>query len=89
MSVIASTDVYNQNDDVLFDKRTLERLQKVDIEGLDYEHSSGDDDMNALMKKEEEQKQKAQDEEDGEESVDEDRKRFEDMAAGIEEYYSR
>jgi hypothetical protein len=56
MSVIASTDVYNQNDDVLFDKRTLERLQKVDIEGLDYEHSSGDDDMNALMKKEEEQK---------------------------------
>ena len=87
MSVIASTDVYNQNDDVLFDKRTLERLQKVDIEGLDYEHSSGDDDMNKLMKKEEEQK--AQDEEDGEESVDEDRKRFEDMAAGIEEYYSR
>jgi hypothetical protein len=26
MSVIASTDIYNQNDDVLFDRRTLEKL---------------------------------------------------------------
>jgi hypothetical protein len=26
MSVIASTDIYNQNDEVLFDKRTLEKL---------------------------------------------------------------
>jgi AdoMet-dependent rRNA methyltransferase SPB1 len=34
MSVIASTDIYNQNDDVLFDRRTLEKLRKVDIEEL-------------------------------------------------------
>lgn len=40
MSVIASTDIYNQSDEVLFDKRTLDKLQNVDIEELDYEESS-------------------------------------------------
>lgn len=35
MSVIASTD-HNQNDDVLFDRRTLEKLKAIDIEELDY-----------------------------------------------------
>ena len=34
MSVIASTDIYNQNDDVLFDRRTFDKLKKVDIEEL-------------------------------------------------------
>jgi hypothetical protein len=43
MSVIASTDVYNQSDEVLFDRRTFEKLQKMDIEGLDYEASSDED----------------------------------------------
>lgn len=42
MSVIASTDIYNQNDEVLFDRRMLEKLQKVDIEDLDYEGSESD-----------------------------------------------
>jgi len=37
MSVIASTDIYNQSDDVLFDRRTLEKLKKVDIEELSYQ----------------------------------------------------
>lgn len=37
MSVIASTDIYNTNDDVLFDRKTLERLKKVDIEDLPYD----------------------------------------------------
>ena len=37
MSVIASTDIYNTNDDVLFDRKTLERLKKVDIEELPYD----------------------------------------------------
>lgn len=44
MSVIASTDMYNQNDDVLFDRRTLEKLQEVDIEDLDYEESDMSED---------------------------------------------
>ena len=39
MSVIASTDINNTNDDVLFDRRTLEKLQKVDIEELSYNES--------------------------------------------------
>jgi hypothetical protein len=43
MSVIASTDIYNQNDEVLFDKRTLERMKKVDIEDLDYESDGNDE----------------------------------------------
>jgi hypothetical protein len=46
MSVIASTDIYNQNDEVLFDKRTLEKLQEVDIEDLDYDESEEEDDEN-------------------------------------------
>ena len=37
MSVIASTDIYNTNDEVLFDRKTLERLKKVDIEELPYD----------------------------------------------------
>lgn len=37
MSVIATTDIYNQNDEVLFDRKTLEKLKKVDIEDLDYD----------------------------------------------------
>jgi len=39
MSVIASTDINNQTDDVLFDKRTLEKLKEIDIENLDYDQS--------------------------------------------------
>jgi hypothetical protein len=45
MSVIASTDLTNQGDDVLFDRKTLEKLQKVDIEDLDYDEGSDDDEM--------------------------------------------
>jgi len=44
MSVIASTDVYNHSDEVLFDKRTLEKLKNLDIEELDYEQSSEEED---------------------------------------------
>jgi hypothetical protein len=52
MSVIASSDIHNQTDDVLFDRRTFERLQEVDIEDLDYENDSEDDDENdeAILK---------------------------------------
>ena len=44
MSVIASTDLNNQNDEVLFDRKTLEKLKSVDIEELDYEDSDFDED---------------------------------------------
>jgi len=44
MSVIASTDIHNQNDEVLFDRKTLEKLQEVDIEDLDYEGSDMSED---------------------------------------------
>lgn len=43
MSVIASTDIYNQNDEVLFDRRTLDKLREVDIEDLDYDASENDE----------------------------------------------
>lgn len=48
MSVIASTDIYNQSDEVLFDRKTLEKLKKVDIEELEYEDSSEDEDDEGL-----------------------------------------
>lgn len=44
MSVIASTD-HNQNDDVLFDRRTLEKLKNMDIEELDYNESGNEDEQ--------------------------------------------
>ncbi len=43
MSVIASTDIYNQSDEVLFDRRTLEKLNKIDIEELDYDGSESEE----------------------------------------------
>jgi hypothetical protein len=51
MSVIASTDLNNQNDDVLFDKRTLEKLHKLDIEELEYEDPSYNNDNDEELEK--------------------------------------
>ena len=42
MSVIASSDIYG-NDEMMFDKKTLDKLKDVDIEELDYEDSEGDE----------------------------------------------
>ena len=90
MSVIASTDVYNQNDDVLFDRRTLDKLKKVDIEELKFEDQESQEQMSegelGGAKFGEEPKK---DGEESDESVDPERKRFEEMAQGIDEYYSR
>lgn len=44
MSVIASSDPHNNNDDVIFDKRTFERLKNIDIEELEYENSDEEED---------------------------------------------
>lgn len=48
MSVIASTDIYNQSDEVLFDRRTLEKLNKLDIEELDYDGSESEEGENDM-----------------------------------------
>ena len=49
MSVIASTDIYNQNDDVLFDRRTLEKLKKVDIEELSYQEDDDEEEDKGIV----------------------------------------
>lgn len=49
MSVIANTDIHNGNDELLFDRRTLERLQQMDIENLDYENSD-DQEEDGILK---------------------------------------
>lgn len=91
MSVIASTDIYNQNDEVLFDKRTLERMKKVDIEELEYE-SDGNEEQdaegNGIVKVTEERKARDRGEE-SDDSMDPDQRRLEEMANGMDEYYSR
>ena len=91
MSVIASTDIYNTNDDVLFDRKTLERLKKVDIEELPYDEP----DSNEYLSQDELggarfPDQKPESDSDGDD-VDEDpeTKRIESMAAGMDEYYRR
>lgn len=43
MSVIANTDIHNGNDELLFDRRTLERLQQMDIENMEYENSEDEE----------------------------------------------
>jgi hypothetical protein len=53
MSVIASTDLHNQNDEVLFDRKTLQKLKNVDIEDMDYEDSEEDLDEREKMKQNE------------------------------------
>jgi hypothetical protein len=53
MSVIASTDLHNENDEVLFDRKTLQKLKNVDIEDMDYEDSEEDLDEREKMKQNE------------------------------------
>ena len=43
MSVIASTDINNTNDEVLFDRRTFDKLQTMDIEELVYDQPSDEE----------------------------------------------
>lgn len=94
MSVIASTDIYNQNDDVLFDRRTLDKLKKVDIEELEYnapdsQEELSEGELGGAQIDGKGRKKVSEDEADDDESVDEETKRFEEMAAGIDEYYAR
>ncbi len=96
MSVIASTDIYNQNDDVLFDRRTLEKLRKVDIEELQYEAPDSQEELSegelggARIEGKKRDAEKEGDESDeSDDDMDDDAKRIETMAAGIDEYYAR
>ena len=43
MSVIASTDINNTNDEVLFDRKTFDKLQSMDIEELVYDQPSDEE----------------------------------------------
>ncbi len=94
MSVIASTDIYNQNDDVLFDRRTLDKLKKVDIEELQYEAPDSNEELSegelgGARIDGKRAKEEFDDNEDDDDDVDDDVKRIEQMAAGIDEYYAR
>jgi len=96
MSVIASTDIYNQNDEVLFDKRTLERMKKIDIEELDYEDDGNDDEdpegkgITKIFDGKRDAKQGNEDKgNESDVSLDPEQRRLEEMAAGMDEYYKR
>ena len=91
MSVIASTDIYNQNDDVLFDRRTLEKLRKVDIEELQYEEPESGEELSEgeLGGAQIEGGKKKEASSSSDDDIDDETKRFEEMAAGIDEYYSK
>lgn len=45
MSVIASSSIHNEQDEILFDRKTLQKLKGVDIEELEYE-DLGDEEEN-------------------------------------------
>jgi len=92
MSVIASTDINNTNDDVLFDRRTLERLRKVDIEELEYDGQDSDEQLSqgdlGGAKFPKDLKEEASDSEDSDD-LEPEQRRIEEMAAGVDEYYQR
>lgn len=46
MSVIASSNIHNENDEVMIDKRTFEKLQELDIEDDDYVDNSDSEEEN-------------------------------------------
>jgi hypothetical protein len=98
MSVIASTDIYNQNDEVLFDRRTFEKLQKIDIEELGYEDEDmGEnedlDDGGIVVKSgkrnKKEAAQESSDDDDGSDSEAERVRRVDKMAAEIEGFFEQ
>lgn len=99
MSVIASTDIYNQNDEVLFDKKTLEKMKKIDIEELDFENdeeNEEDPEGNGIVRMMDAPKKRTRggSDDEGEDESDDDemepeQKRIESMAAGMDEYYSK
>jgi hypothetical protein len=93
MSVIASTDIYNTNDDVLFDRRTLEKLRKVDIEELEYDGKDSDEELSqgelggARIPDEKRESNDSSDDDD--DDLEPEQRRIEEMAAGVDEYYQR
>ena len=88
MSVIASTDIYNQNDDVLFDRKTMEKLKAVDIEELNYEEPSEEEDPEGgLLPKPMDGDGNLDVDMDDASSIDDERLRFEQMAQGVDQYY--
>ncbi|MGC3974927.1 MAG: hypothetical protein QM771_11150 [Nitrospira sp.] len=52
MSVIASTDIHN-NDDILLDRKTFEKLKEIDIEEEEYADDEEDEDEEKDLKVEE------------------------------------
>ncbi|CDW82321.1 pre-rrna processing protein ftsj3 [Stylonychia lemnae] len=100
MSVIASTDIYNMNDEVLFDRRTLEKLHDVDIEELEFDESEEEEDenyangdivisKNAREREAKKNKKAAEDEgEDDDSDIDDNTKRINKMAEDIDAFYS-
>jgi AdoMet-dependent rRNA methyltransferase SPB1 len=83
MSVIASSSIHNEMDEVLFDRKTLERLRGVDIEEMGYE-DLGDEEDNQL----DEWKKRDQEEESEEDSDEEpETKRLKTMEKEITSYF--
>ncbi len=103
MSVIASTDINNENDDVLFDRKTLEKLKNIDIEELQYDQSSDEDNVDGaidpvtggVMKLKDTRNRRAnqgsEDEqnEDEDDEIDDKARRIEQMADEIDELYKQ
>lgn len=91
MSVIASTDIYNQNDDVLFDRKTLEKLKKIDIEELAYDEDPDEDQEggpnNDIYTGGKPLQRDSELSDDDNESLDDDQKRLREMEDGINEYF--
>lgn len=95
MSVIASTDINNTNDEVLFDRRTFEKLQKVDIEDLAYEQSDDaelddfDPHLPAPVKIGKRVNESDGGDDDDDLPSDPEQRRLAELERGLEEYYKQ
>lgn len=48
MSVIASSDLHNENEDILIDRKTFEKLQEMDIEEMEYQDNEENEEEEEL-----------------------------------------
>ena len=93
MSVIASSDMHNQNDEVLLDRKTFEKLQEVDIEADEYidEESEGEAvaEEEADIMKQRKFKDVGEGESEEDEESDEDVRQVNRMNKEVEEFYKQ
>ena len=84
MSVIASSGPAEGDGELMFDRKTLEKLKGVDIEQLEYSDEEEEGEKKGKRRK---KKGEEEEEEEGDEDEEEEAKRLRKMGEEMDEYY--